>query len=262
MRSGDWSASSSMGTTVHVCTVGAGRRAASEAHRIVAEVDAALSRFRTDSDVSRVNATGAGPVGHHYLAVASAAERYRAATGGAFDPEAGGDGVDFGAIAKGYAADLACEICLAEAEGALVSLGTSSISVAGTSPARDPWRIAISSPWGEREPTLGFVEVDRGAFSMSGVRGRRRAPSLTVEHLRDPRTDGAVHTDVAAVGVLSDDGMLSEAMSTAAMVVGLERGFALCVDQGVGGLFLTSAGEVIATPDLAPRVRLREPKRR
>lgn len=281
---GGWTESTAMGTTVHLCLVDVGGDTAGEAaalHALVAEVDAALSRFRAAGDVGRLNAAAGSwqPVGSHLVAVARAAERYRELTGGVFDsitgagPEprlqarptgsggwearlAPGCSLDFGAIAKGYAADLVRD--RARAAGVLVSLGTSSISAAGRPPQRDQWRIAIGSPWQALPETLGYLEVGGGSFSMSGLRGQRIHPGqVVVGHLRDPGTGTWARTDVCAVGVLSDDGMRSEAVSTACLVLGLERGTALAEGLGLEALFLTVSGRLVASPGLAPRISLR-----
>ncbi|WP_028708897.1 FAD:protein FMN transferase [Propionicicella superfundia] len=289
---GRWTASTAMGTTVHVCLVGAGPvvGVAPPAHDVVAEIDAALSRFLPASEVSRINASPGRwlPVGRHLAAVAEAAERYRALTAGAFDAivadtpvegprlrfRTGASGVreaflapgcriDLGGIAKGYAADAARDRCEADAHGVMVSVGTSSISFTGTPPVREAWRIAIGSPWEDVPETLGYIEVSRGSFSMSGVRGQRRGGERIVpQHLLDPRTGGRVRTDVCAVGVLSDDGMRSEALSTACMVLGTGPGLELCADEQVEALFLTVSGDLVATPGMGRRVSLRRGIRR
>ena len=281
---GDWTESTAMGTTVHLCLVDPAGGAAGESaalHALVTEVDAALSRFQPAGDVGRLNAaTGTWqPVGSQLIAVAQAAERYRELTGGVFDPITGagpeprlqvrpnGSGgwearlapacsLDFGAIAKGYAADLVRD--RARAAGVLVSLGTSSISVSGRPPQRERWRIAIGSPWQALPETLGYLEVEGGSFSMSGLRGQRVHPGqVMMGHLRDPGTGAWARTDLCAVGVLSDDGMRSEALSTACLVLGLERGTALAERLGVEALFLTVSGRLVASPGLAPKISLR-----
>lgn len=273
-----------MGTTAHLCLVDpadGSAGAAGSLHALVAEVDAALSRFRPAGDVGRLNAAAGTwqPVGAHLVAVAEAAERYRSLTGGVFDTITGpgpeprlrvrptdsgewearigpGCSLDFGAIAKGYVADLVRD--RATASGVLVSLGTSSISVTGQPPERERWRIAVGSPWRVLPGTLGYLEVDRGSFSMSGLRGQRLHPGqVIVGHLRDPGTGAWARTDVCAVGVLSGDGMRSEAFSTACLVLGLERGMALARRVGVEVLFLTVSGRMVASPGLAPLFSLR-----
>jgi thiamine biosynthesis lipoprotein len=280
-----------MGTIVHVCLVAEDRAeasrlagAASAAHEAVAEVDAALSGFLPTSDLSRLNRSPGRwlPVGPHLVAVASAAEHHRTLTGGVFDATGAGprtdgprlrwrerDGgwqawlapghrADFGGIAKGYAADLARERCRDRAAGVLVSVGTSSIALAGVPARRDTWRIAIGSPWAGQAEALGYIEVSGGSFSMSGVRGHRLGDaSLVVGHLLDPRSGGPTRTDVCAVGVLGDDGMCSEALSTAMMVLGLHDGMALARGLAAAALVLTASGEMVATPTMAPRVAVR-----
>ncbi|MGC4153996.1 MAG: FAD:protein FMN transferase [Propionicimonas sp.] len=273
-----------MGTTVHLCLVDPVDASTTEAgslHALVADVDAALSRFRPTSDVGRLNAAAGTwqPVGTHLVAVAEAAERYRGLTGGVFDTVTGpgpeprlrlrstpdrewearlapGCRLDFGAIAKGYAADLVRD--RAAAAGVLVSVGTSSIAVSGRPPERERWRIAISSPWVVLPETLGYLEVEGGSFSMSGLRGQRiHSGQVVVGHLRDPATGTWARTDLCAVGVLGPDGMRSEALSTACLVLGLERGMALAERVGVDALFLTVPGRLVASPGLAPKLALR-----
>ncbi len=296
----EWSDSTAMGTTVHVCVVGgAGAPVAAVAHAAIAEVDAALSRFRPSSDVSRLNASPGlwVPAGEHLVAVAEAAQRYRELTRGAFDTtlpaapavtsHAGigvgadprlrwrpidggwearlepGHRLDFGAVAKGYAADLARDRSRARASGVLasgllVSVGTSSIALAGRPARRDTWRIALGSPWAAVAETLGYVEAAEGSFSMSGVRGARLGSTrLTAGHVLDPRTGRPADTDLGAVGVLAADGMRGEALSTAALVLGLDEAVALCRAHEVEAVFLTVDGRILATASLAPRLRLR-----
>lgn len=281
----NWSESTAMGTTVHICLVedpaapsGVGGEVR-PLHALVAEVDAALSRFLPTSDVGRLNdAPGRWmPVGRHLAVVAEAAARYREFTGGVFDPVTGdaerelelrsdGDGwvarispgcrLDFGAIAKGYAADLVRG--RARTPGVLVSLGTSSIAVSGLAPRHGGWRIAIGSPWEALPETLGYLEVAGGSFSMSGAYGRRPGSTdVVVAHVRDPRTGVSARTDLCAVGVLSDDGMRSEALSTACLVLGLDEGMDLCARVGVDALFLVASGRIVASPGMAPRISLR-----
>ena len=289
----EWSDSTAMGTTVHVCVVGLSAPVAEDAHAAVAEVDAALSAFRPASDVSRLNAAPGRwvPVGEHLVAVAEAAEDYRRLTRGVFDatlpaadagaadaatPDAGprlrwrpagrewqawlapGRRLDFGAIAKGYAADLARDRCQTQASGVLVSVGTSSIALAGRPPRRGAWRIALGSPWDAVTETLGYVEASGGSFSMSGARGVRMSSApLVTGHVVDPRTGRPARTDVCAVGVLAADGMTGEALSTAALVLGRDRGLALCREHVADALVMTAGGEILATPSMAPRISLR-----
>ncbi|HMR49553.1 MAG TPA: FAD:protein FMN transferase [Arachnia sp.] len=277
-----WSESAAMGTVVHVCLVDAEASGAEALHDLAAEVDAALSLFRPDSDVGRLNGEPGRwlPVGAHLVAVARAAERYRDQTAGIFDPVTGPRGaerrvrlrpavaggwearldpgcrLDFGAIAKGYAADLIRDAALAS--GVLASLGTSSVSVGGRAPRPGGWRIAIGSPWSGIDETLGYLELASGSLSMSGVRGHRLGvEDVAVRHVRDPRTGAVARTDLCSVGVVGDDGMRSEALSTAALVLGLKEGMALCRGLGVEALFLTASGLLFASPGLAPRISLR-----
>jgi thiamine biosynthesis lipoprotein len=174
---------------------------------VVEDLEAKLSRFREGSDIWRLNraATGDWPVAPATDAILRAAVRGYHATGGLFDVTLGtgtlirhpteprrwrvtpGTAVDLGGIAKGYIADAARDRAVElGATSVLVSLGTSSIAVAGPRPGSrpGPWRIGLRRPGGGRAEALGVVELVSGSLSTSSVDERpvdgARAEQATV----------------------------------------------------------------------------------
>ena len=80
-----------LGTSVHVVANGPVEPAEMAVHEVLAEVDAAYSRFRSDSELSRLNASGGRPIQVTPLFARAIAAALRAArlTGGAVDPTIG-----------------------------------------------------------------------------------------------------------------------------------------------------------------------------
>lgn len=136
-----------------------------------------------------------------------------------------GAALDFGAIAKGYAVDLA--IAALQTRGvrsAMVNLG-GTIGVTGPHPDGSPWRIGLQHP--RQAALMATVELSTGAVATSGdydrffeVDGRRYS------HIVDPRTGWPV-SGMASVSVVAPNATTADAVSTAAFVLGADDGIDL-----------------------------------
>jgi thiamine biosynthesis lipoprotein len=267
-----------MGTTVAYQLVGvspgAARAAAqSAAQSLIEQIESQLSRFRPDSDVSRLNrAAGTWtPVGDHTLAVLGAATELRQSTSGLFNPLAGAlplpgqpptepaagslqldiaagqarlDGpIDLGGIGKGYAADQLIQLARElGASAALASVGVSSISVFGERPSGGPWRIGLRAPGQPAKVSFGTMALDSGALATSGLDEQG-------QHIRDPRSGQAAQSEVAQATVTAASGMVAEAYSTALMVGGVPLAARLC-GPGQAGCVLVTAESVLVSSNL------------
>ena len=128
--------------------------------------------------------------------------------------------LDFGGIAKGYACDLAVQK-LKEfgIENAMVNIG-GNIFALGNAPGKNGWQIAVRNPR-DAEKFAGIVRLKNQAVSTSGdyeqffLRGEAR-----YSHIIDPTTGFPVKGSVA-VSVISESAMVSDALSTAFFVLGL-----------------------------------------
>ena len=149
--------------------------------------------------------------------------------------------VTLGGIAKGYAADRACEILRSSGVGAgMVQIG-GEIRVFGKS-----WRIGIQHPR-KPEEILQSIELTEGAVSTSGDYVRMYfLGSLRIHHIINPRT-GEPATECQSVTVVAGRGVDADALSTAAFVLGPTAGKELLENLGVHGLFVTSTGEIRTT---------------
>jgi len=168
-----------------------------------------------------------------------------------------GTRLDFGGIAKGYAADLAlAALRSARATSGFVDLGGSSLGVFGESLIID-----VRDPEGPGATPWASFRVEEAAVATSG--GDQRPG-----HIFDPRT-GRPATRALSATVVARTGIEADALSTAVYVLGAEAGLRLLTRRGAEGfVLLREAGERVirTTPGFAaaralattPGVQLRE----
>lgn len=235
-------------------------QAAQAAFDLVDRLEAELSRFRSNSDISRINNLAAGEsaqVTPSTLECLVIARHMFDLTDGAFDVSIGtglstleldtdnflvraarqGVQIDLGGVGKGYAVDLMAEL-LEEwgLQQVLVHGGFSSILALDPPTGRDGWPLTLSDP-GNHSRLLARLDVRQTALSASGLRKG--------DHIVDPRTGGPVRGRLAAwVSVprpeLARQGgraeaepriataAIADALTTAFMLLSLEEIHALC----------------------------------
>lgn len=205
----------SMGTTASVKARGENpQRACKVVKEVFAEVERLLNAHDADSELSRL----AKLSDEEILLKCSPLVRpcYEAAfklqreTGGAFSPRWRGVGtLDLGAIAKGYAVDLAVEKLrekFPNGPETLVDLGGNLRSVSGG------WTIGLHGG-GET-----FVLKPGEAVATSGEYFRGK-------HIKNARTGGDIEKPVYSVSVIyPESAMMADALSTVMFILGREKG--------------------------------------
>jgi FAD:protein FMN transferase len=165
--------------------------------------------------------------------------------------------LDFGAYAKGVAADWALDRLRARGiTQAVVNLGG---NLAATSDAGAAWRIGIRDPAGDG--LIASLPVGRReAVVTSGSYERwRLVDGERCTHLLDPFSATPVH-DLVSVTVLHADAGHADAAATALLVAGRQRWRPLAERLGVTQVLVVGRdgrGEVSAT--LAPRLAFASP---
>lgn len=169
--------------------------------------------------------------------------------------ERNGMALDLGAVAKGYASNRCAEI-LSEAgvTSALIKLG-GNIQAVGSKPDGSPWRVAVQNP-ADASGYVGVIEVSGLAVVTSGSYERyfdveTDGAVRRIHHIIDPETGRPADNGLVSVTVVSEDGLLADAYSTALFVMGLEEACEFWREQGgFEALFVTDDGSVYITEGL------------
>jgi thiamine biosynthesis lipoprotein len=163
--------------------------------------------------------------------------------------------LDFGACAKGYAAQQAIEHLRKLGIANAIVAVAGDIHVAGSRGER-PWRIGIRHP---RDPgILGAVELKDGeSISTSGDYQRFFTyQNRRYHHLLDPRT-GYPADSAISVTVIARDGLIADAAATALFIAGPDAWPRIARDLGVDQVMrVDNNGVVTITPAMAARVQV------
>lgn len=155
--------------------------------------------------------------------------------------------LDLNAVAKGFAIDLAARQ-LASFDNYVVNAG-GDIFARGHNRFGEPWRIGIRNPR-ETAEVITMLGISGLAVCTSGDYERPSPDKASGHHVIDPQSGRPV-TGAASVTVVAPTASAADALSTAAFVLGPERGLAFLESEGVDGLIVTEDLEVVATPGFA-----------
>ena len=136
--------------------------------------------------------------------------------------------IDLGAIAKGYTSARLMEIFEEyDISSAMVSLG-GNIQVKGSKPDGTSWKVAVEDPFSDSENAYaGILSVADKAVVTSGTYERYfEKDGKRYHHILDPATGYPAEKGLASVTIVSDDGTLADALSTALFVMGKEKAVA------------------------------------
>lgn len=152
-----------------------------------------------------------------------------------------GMSISLGAVAKGYGASRAIRLLKdGGARDAIVDLG-GNICVAGNK------RIGIQTPFKPRGEYFTVCEVSDTSVVTSGAYERYfKEDGKIYHHIIDPKTGYPAVSDIASATIISEDGALADALSTAIFVLGRSRAEDVLADfDGVGAVIYTADGKVL-----------------
>ncbi len=163
--------------------------------------------------------------------------------------------LDFGALAKGYAADL-CRAKMEEAGIAgILSLG-GNIQTVGTKPDGSDWIIGVQDP-DDMGRYLLTLRLSGSASAVASGDYQRffMQDGVRYCHILDPKTLSPVRGSLRSVTVVTDGGLKADGLSTALFVLGREAGIALWQSMGdFEAVWIEADGTVWITPGLKDRV--------
>ncbi len=157
--------------------------------------------------------------------------------------------LDLGAVGKGIACDRISNYLKNKAEihGAVISVGGSVVTY-GSKPDGSSWNVAIMHPR-EKGAYLGTLSLQGEWYvSTSGDYERYvEKDGQRYHHIMDPQTGYPADSGLCSVTILSDSGLLSDALSTACFVLGPEEGLQLAEKMEVEALMVTTELEILMT---------------
>lgn len=166
--------------------------------------------------------------------------------------------LDLSAIAKGYAVDRVGKTLRALGyENFMVVVG-GEVFTSGQRDSGGPWNVAIENP-DAAEPSgrtgrdskgsQRVVKLSDQAIASSGdYRNFFEFEGQRYSHTIDPTTCKPVDHGMATASVIADDCMTADALATAVMVMGHEKGAALCQRLGYPLITVRSGGSDDAKP--------------
>ena len=134
--------------------------------------------------------------------------------------------LDFGAIGKGYAADILVGRLRASGVTCGMISFVSTVTVFGERPAGD-FRVAIRRPDTSGEPA-GYVTLHDASLSVSGNYERYyEIGGVKYDHILGPETGYPAAEGIESAVVIAESGAYADALSTAITVMGAEKTQAL-----------------------------------
>jgi thiamine biosynthesis lipoprotein len=167
--------------------------------------------------------------------------------------------LDFGAIAKGYAVDIAYDTLSRNGyTNLLIDLGGNLRAIGEAAPGRGGWRTGIRNPFIEGICLAQFLLTHGEAVATSGNYERFvEIGKVRYAHIMDARTGRPV-TGMAGVTVVAPSAMVADALSTTLFVLGPEKGQALLKGYpGCEAVWIPDTPDTITllcTPNIARRL--------
>ena len=161
--------------------------------------------------------------------------------------------LDLGAVGKGIACDVAQNYLKQQKEvsGAVIAVG-GSILLYGSKADGTNWNVAVQNPRGQDGEAMGVLSLSgttnvstSGDYEKYFMQNRKR-----YHHILDPSTGYPAESGLISVTVVSDNGLLSDGLSTACFVLGKEKGQKLLETYGAEGIFIDQNKKVTVTKGL------------
>lgn len=152
--------------------------------------------------------------------------------------------INLSAIAKGYGIDAVGE--LLESRGVrnyLVEIG-GEVRVRGTKDGGGRWRVGIARPDSDTFEYDNSVALDDVSLATSGdYRNFFEKDGRRFSHTIDPATGRPVEHSLASASVVAESTMQADALATAIMVMGPEKGYNYAADAGLPVLLISHTND-------------------
>ena len=158
--------------------------------------------------------------------------------------------LDLGGIAKGFIADK-LKIYLKEngVKSAIINLGGNTLLV-GDKNGND-FSVGVQKPFGKQNELSATVYISDKTAVTSGVYQRYfEQDGKIYHHIIDPKTGHPTDNGISAVTVLTDSSTIADGLSTACLILGIEKGTELAKQYGAELIFIDESGKITLTNGL------------
>lgn len=154
--------------------------------------------------------------------------------------------LDFGASGKGIALDsVKAYLETRDVKNAVVSVGGSTLLFGDKD-----FTVGIRNPEGNAGSYIAKLHMGEGCVSSSGSYEQFfEKDGKRYHHILNPETGYPVDNGLVGVTIVSDSGLLSDALSTACFVLGIEKGSALAAEYGCTAIFVTADKKIYVEGD-------------
>ncbi|WP_456846469.1 FAD:protein FMN transferase [Cellulomonas sp. P5_C6] len=207
------------------------------------DADRRFSRFRPDSEVSRFDRGECPEPSADLREVLGIAERFEAASGGAFSVRRPDGSLDTDGVVKGWAAQRAADVLVAAGLTTFCLNAGGDVVVRGEPEPGRGWNVGVRDP-ADPQSFLTVLEVRDGAVATSGTYERG-------EHVWDGRT-GEVATGLQSATVIAPDLTTADVLATCVLAMGPE-GIRWAVEHGAAAVVAVGADGAVVTELQAAR---------
>lgn len=173
--------------------------------------------------------------------------------------------IDLGAVGKGIGCDRAAVYMeTVQCTGGCVAIG-GSIVVYGNKPDGSRWKVGIRNPRGEETEVMGMLSIDtQGGSRFISTSGDYEKYFIEdgkrYHHILNPQTGYPAHTGTISATVVCDSGILSDALSTACILLELPEAVALLDVFDAEGILIDEDRNVYVTEGIQTAFSIQTPE--
>lgn len=169
-------------------------------------------------------------------------------------------GLDLGAIAKGYIADeLKDHLEKKGVKHAVLDFGGNVVCI-GVKPNDEKFKVGIQDPFNKRNEVYGIVDIEDKSVVSSGIYERFiEKDGKKYHHILDPKTGMPYDNGVEQVTIISEKSIDGDGLSTSAFALGVEKGMDLINTlEDVDAIFITEDGKIYKTDGIDAKYNFRK----
>ena len=159
--------------------------------------------------------------------------------------------LDFGAVAKGYAAQKCADFLSDDVTAALLSFG-GNVQTIGDKPDGTAWHIGVQDPFGDGTAAALTLTGTNAVVTSGGYQRYFEENGVRYCHILDPETGAPADSGLSSVTIVAKDGLLADGLSTALFVMGLDDAAEFWRDSDdFEAVFITDDGAIYYTAGLS-----------